>query len=85
MNQARNIWNADLGGEEGLFGYTMPTDSVEMEFTVSGLGGAAEAAPAEDAAPAETTAPATGNVPVAAAVAAMAVAGPAAIAFRKRK
>lgn len=51
--QAINIWNSDLGGEDGLFGYTMPSDSISIEFTVSGLGGAAEEAPAEEEASAE--------------------------------
>ncbi|MBQ4487129.1 MAG: hypothetical protein II936_09000 [Oscillospiraceae bacterium] len=60
---AINIWNDDLGKEDGLFGYVMPSDSIEVTFTVSGLGGAAaeeaapaEEAPAEEAAPAETEA-----------------------------
>lgn len=58
--QAINIWNDDLGKEEGLFGYTMPTSSVEIEFTVSGMDAAAgaeeEEAPAEDAAEEEAPA-----------------------------
>ncbi len=86
--QARNIWNDDLGKEEGLFGYTMPTDSVEMEFTVSGLGGAAASSDAgtEDAGTTtETTAPTTGNVPAAVMASVMVVAGTAAVASRKRK
>lgn len=90
--QARNIWNDDLGKEDGLFAYTMPTDSVEMEFTVSGIG-SAEAAPAasEDAAPAPavdtapTTSATTGNLPVAAMASVMAVAGAAAVVSKKRK
>lgn len=46
-----NIWNDDLGKEDGLFGYTMPENSIELTFTVSGLGTAsAEDAAAEDAA-----------------------------------
>ena len=92
--QARNIWNDDLGGDEGLFAYMMPNDSVEMEFTVSGMGGGAAAsneadtaeAPAET--PAETTtttSPTTGNVPAAVMVSVMAVAGAAAVASKKRK
>lgn len=32
-----NIWNDDLGKEDGLFGYTMPENSIELTFTVSGL------------------------------------------------
>lgn len=89
--QARNIWNDELGKEDGLFAYTMPTDSVEMEFTVSGIGGGAAAAPADDAAPAPavdaapTTSPATGNVPAAAIASVIAVAGAAAVVSRKRK
>lgn len=97
--QARNIWNDDLGKEDGLFAYTMPTDSVEMEFTVSGLGSAA-AAPADDTADtsapaADTSAPAadttpttsaaTGNLPVAAMASVIAVAGTVAVVSRKRK
>lgn len=87
-----NIWNDDLGKADGLFGYTMPTSSVEIEFTVSGMAAApAEteaAAPAETeaAAPAETTtAPATGNASAAAVVAVMAVAGTAAVISKKRR
>ena len=57
-----NIWNADIGGYGGAF----PTKSLAIEFTVTGLGGAAaeEAAPAEEtAAPAaEEAAPAAGDV-----------------------
>lgn len=49
-----NIWNSDLGGEDGLFGYTMPQDSIEIQFTVSGLGAAEAADEASDEA-AETT------------------------------
>lgn len=33
-----NIWNEDLGKQDGLFGYMMPSDSIEIEFTVSGTG-----------------------------------------------
>ena len=84
-----NIWNDDLGKADGLFGYTMPTSSVEIEFTVSGMAAApaeTEAAPAETDAPAstETTAPATGNASAAAVVAVMAVAGAAAVISKKR-
>lgn len=73
---AINIWNDDLGKEDGLFGYVMPTDSIEVTFTVSGLGDAApaaeEEAPAEaeeapaaeeEAAPAEEEAPAEEAAP----------------------
>ncbi len=93
-----NIWNDDLGGDEGLFGYMMPNDSVEIEFTVSGLGsGAAASNEADTAEPAETTetttettetattSPKTGNVPAAVMVSVMAVAGAAAVASKKRK
>lgn len=70
------------------------TETLEVTFTVSGIGGAAaaeEAAPAEtaDEAPAADTAPtttaATGNAAVASIAAVMAVAGAAAIAAKKRK
>ncbi len=85
--QARNIWNDDLGKEDGLFGYTMPTDSVEMEFTVSGLGSsaAADTGAADTGAADTTTSPTTGNVPAAVMVSVMAVAGTAAVVSRKRK
>ncbi len=91
--QARNIWNDDLGKEDGLFAYMMPNDSVEMEFTVSGMGSAEAAAPAAsesaDPAPAADTAPttsaSTGNLPVAAMASVMAVAGAAAVVSKKRK
>ncbi len=80
---AINIWNTDLGGQEGLFGYVMPTSSVEIEFTVSNFpaGGAAETT---EEAPATTEAPATGNVPVAVMLSVMAVAGTAAVVSKKR-
>ena len=48
-----NIWNDDLGKEEGLFGYVMPENSIELTFTVSGLGAAS--AEAEEETPAEET------------------------------
>lgn len=32
-----NIWNDDLGKQDGLFGYMMPQDSIELQFTVSGM------------------------------------------------
>ncbi|MCM1329382.1 MAG: hypothetical protein NC253_08055 [Ruminococcus sp.] len=83
---ARNIWNDDLGGDDGLFGYTMPNDSVEMEFTVSGLGGGAAAADtAETSTTTETTSPTTGNTPAAVMLTVMAVAGTAAVVSKKRK
>ena len=53
-----NIWNDDLGKEDGLFGYTMPQDSIELTFTVSGLGAAADDTAAEEDAAAEDEAPA---------------------------
>ncbi|MDE7288568.1 MAG: hypothetical protein K2N71_03565 [Oscillospiraceae bacterium] len=94
--QARNIWNDDLGGDEGLFAYMMPTDSVEMEFTVSGMGSGAAASDsaADTADTAETTetttettttSPTTGNVPAGVMLSVMAVAGAAAVASKKRK
>ncbi|MBQ7980595.1 MAG: hypothetical protein IJ305_03200 [Oscillospiraceae bacterium] len=77
---AINIWNEDLGGQDGLFGYMMPTSSVEIEFTVSNFpaGGAA------DTAETTTEAPATGNVPAAVMLSVMAVAGTAAVVSKKR-
>ncbi len=88
---AINIWNDDLGKADGLFGYTMPTSSVEMEFTVSGMSAAApaetEAAAEETTAAPETTnsgSPETGNASAAAVVAVMAVAGAAAVISKKR-
>ncbi len=49
-----NIWNTDIGS----YGLAYPTSSLEVEFTITGLGAAAEeAAPAED-----TSAPAAGDV-----------------------
>lgn len=97
---AINIWNDDLGKEDGMFAYVMPSSSVEMEFTISGMGAAgaapadnAAAAPADDAAdtsaPAADTAPttsaSTGNLPVAAMASVAAVAGVVAVVSRKRK
>lgn len=85
---AINIWNDDLGKEEGLFAYMMPNDSVEMEFTVSGMGGGAAADTTEadtGADAAATTSPTTGNVPAAVMLSVMAVAGAAAVASKKRK
>lgn len=32
-----NIWNDDLGKQDGLFGYMMPQNSIELQFTVSGM------------------------------------------------
>ncbi|MCM1329381.1 MAG: hypothetical protein NC253_08050 [Ruminococcus sp.] len=67
-------------------------ETIEVTFTVSGIGGGAAAAdetPADAstdaAAETTTTAPATGNVPAAAVVSVMAVAGLAAVASKKRK
>jgi len=84
---AVNQWNDDL---KDLFVYTMPNESVEIQFTVSGMGSAAAAdtgaeadAPATDSG--NTTTAATGNLPVAVMVTVTAVAGAAAIASRKRK
>lgn len=67
-------------------------ETIEVTFTVSGIGGAAapaeeatttDEAPAADTAP--TTAATTGNVPAAVMVSVMAVAGAAAVATKKRK
>ncbi len=86
-----NIWNPEIGG----YGLAFPTESLKIEFTLSGLGGgAATEAPAEEA-------PATGDVDAAtdstkgspdtgvadvAAVAGLAVlAGGAFIVAKKRK
>ena len=86
---AINIWNTeDLNGQDGLFGYVMPSSSVEIEFTVSnfpaaGVADTAEEAPAETT-EAETTAPTTGNAPVAVMLSVMAVAGAAAVVSKKR-
>ncbi len=91
-----NIWNDDLGKEDGLFGYTMPADSIELTFTVSGLDAAsAEEAPAEETeAPAEeteapaaeetTNAPSTGNTAAGSILAVMAVAAAAAVVSKKK-
>ena len=83
-----NIWNDDLGKADGLFGYTMPTSSVEVTFTVSGMGDAsAAAADTTDASAdvAETTSASTGNTAAAVIASVMAVAGAAAVATKKRK
>lgn len=82
---AINIWNSDI---KELFGYVMPNSSVEMEFTIKGLDGAAAEAPAETEAPkadAPAASPATGNAPVAALGAVAAVAAAAVVFSRKRK
>lgn len=85
---AINIWNDDLGKQDGLFGYMMPSDSIEVQFTVSGVGSAAADTTAEttDASveTTETTAAATGNVSAAAIAAVMAVAGAAVVASKKK-
>ena len=72
-----NQWNSDINE---LFGYVMPTSSVEIEFTVSNF----PAAGAADTATTETTAPTTGNVPAAVMLSVMAVAGAAAVVSKKR-
>jgi len=77
---AINIWNSDLGGQEGLFGYVMPSSSIEVEFTVSNF----PAAGAADTAETTTEAPATGNVPAAVMLSVMAVAGAAAVVSKKK-
>lgn len=90
-----NIWNDDLGKQDGLFGYIMPEDSIEIQFTVSGLDAAAPA-PAEaetEAAPeaaetpeadSATTPVKTGNTGAAAVAAVMALAGAAALVSKKK-
>ena len=84
-----NIWNDDLGKADGLFGYMMPTSSVEISFTVSGMGDASAAATADttdaSADVAETTSASTGNTAAAVIASVMAVAGAAAVATKKRK
>ena len=84
--QCINIWNSDI---KELFGYMMPSSSVEIQFTVSGLGdGSSAAADTSSSGAAETTtttAPATGNVPAAVMASVMAVAGVAVVVSRKRK
>lgn len=98
---AVNIWNDDLGKEDGLFGYTMPSSSVSIEFTVSGLGDAAaaddtaeateetdtEAEAATDEAPASdnTTDSATTGNASAAAVAAVMMTAAAAVVLSRKK
>ncbi|MBQ5320144.1 MAG: hypothetical protein J6K17_13715 [Oscillospiraceae bacterium] len=74
-----NQWNSDINE---LFGYVMPTSSVEIEFTVSGLPAADAAETTTDTT--ETTAPTTGNVPAAVMLSVMAVAGAAAVVSKKR-
>lgn len=85
---AINIWNDDLGKQDGLFGYMMPSDSIEVQFTVSGVGSAAADTTAEttddSTETTETTAAATGNVSAAAIATVMAVAGAAVVASKKK-
>lgn len=89
---AINIWNDDLGKQDGLFGYMMPTSSIEIEFTVSGLGeAAAEDTAADDAAAeetpvsdSETTSSTTGNTSAAALAAVMGVAAAAAFVAKRK-
>lgn len=82
---AINIWNDDLGKQDGLFAYMMPTSSIEIEFTVSNFPAGAAADTTEEA-PADTTttAPTTGNVPAAVMLSVMAVAATAAVVSKKR-
>ncbi|MDE6592128.1 MAG: hypothetical protein K2K57_03580 [Oscillospiraceae bacterium] len=96
-----NIWNDDLGKQDGLFGYVMPEDSIEIQFTVSGLGAAssaeaeteAETEAATEAAPEATEAPKSDSTTTssktgnvgAAAVAAVMVAAGAAALVSKKK
>ena len=53
-----NIWNKDLGEKDGLFGYMMPSDTIELQFTVSGFNydKAADEAPVEETPAVETEA-----------------------------
>ncbi|MGN0552835.1 MAG: hypothetical protein ACI4I1_05595 [Oscillospiraceae bacterium] len=51
-----NIWNDDLGKADGLFGYMMPENSIEIQFTVSGTGVEAVTEATEAETEAETTA-----------------------------
>lgn len=86
---AINIWNDDLGKQDGLFGYMMPSDSIEVQFTVSGVGSAVAADTTAETTDAsaettETTAAATGNVSAATIAAVMAVAGAAVVASKKK-
>lgn len=83
--QACNMWNDDLGKEDGLFGYMMPTESVAMEFTVSGIAADGAAADTTADTTAETTSAGTGNTSAAVILSVMAVAGAAAVAAKKRK
>ncbi|MBP1559810.1 MAG: hypothetical protein J6C96_01005 [Oscillospiraceae bacterium] len=80
--------------DPGVNTATQIGESLKLTFTVSGLGGAEAAAPADDAADAPADAPAadttttsegTGNAPIAVMVSVMAVAGAAAVASKKRK
>ena len=79
-----NQWNSDIAE---LFGYVMPTSSVEIEFTVSNFpADAAASTPAETpASDSTTTSATTGNVPAAVMLSVMAVAGTAAVISKKRK
>ena len=72
--------------EGGSYEYGEPVNTFEVNCTISGIGGAAEAPAAEaPAADAETTSTATGNTAAAVMVSVMALAGAAAIASRKSK
>ncbi len=80
-----NLWNSYLGTE--LYKNWLASDSLvgaknlEVTFTVTGMGGAADA-PASDS---TTETAATGNAAAIAIVSVMAIAGMAAVASRKRK
>ncbi len=77
-----NIWNPNL---TDLFGYVMPSSSIEIEFTITGVDAALGGSAADTADTATTTdAPATGNVPAAVMLSVMAVAGAAAVVSKKR-
>ncbi|MCM1523068.1 MAG: hypothetical protein NC120_01310 [Ruminococcus sp.] len=60
---AINIWNEDLGKAEGLFGYIMPEDSIELKFTVSGFNYDNENAAADADEPEEDTPEEAADVP----------------------
>lgn len=65
--------------------WTVDCTSIEVTFTITGMGGAAPAAEAVPAADTDTTSATTGNTAAAVIVSIMAVAGAAMVATRKRK
>ena len=68
--------------EGGSYEYGEPVQTFEVNCTISGIGGAAEEAPAADA---NTTSTATGNTAAAVMASVMVLAGAAAITSRKSK